>query len=627
MTIIDSETVVVYDYNELKSVLEGNIYNYIYFGADIIMGAAGINVNLSRNNLTIDGTYDDIRHTYTDYPSSSYPQTILLSGGTSNMNVTFKNADVIGRNYYGIICVYDSASFSNVVVNYNNINYTGPQMAFNPYSSLNIIDCEINIQTATSPANEVAETRNVTLGGTVNINSVSTATSIFWFRNVVGGIYPFLNILPNANVSINSNTTYLYYVSSASYINMTFGSNSITNIETATGMGYNNSHQTNTVLIDNNAILNIEQKQQSGSNATWCINGEFKMRSDSSLKMICDYSGTTGNYCIQFFGNSASFNLNNPNSLVLYNRPTNAIYSSSTISYTFNIPQYNRWTSLTVLASAGDIYNIPTYSWYKLENNNNLTVSGNITNTTTITSTNLTSLEESQLPSLLNFLINNTKVLSMGRPSLTINPITNTSTEISGITAADADVRISYESNDYYVQADSNGNYIYIYSTPLEIGTKISFVSNVANSFLYRFRNIEVVFIGDLHIVSATKQVIFSMIPFQTSPTLCNRSNSLKIIVDDSRVNPTVWNLYAFINQELINENGDILNDGIVFVDSFGNMTPLSETAILVYTSDGVTTGEIEIVWPNDEGILLQLNVDPIIVNTTYKTDINWYIE
>ncbi len=627
MTIIDSETVVVYNYNELKTILEGNnTYSLIYFGDNITL-AGGISIYSSKSNITIDGTYDNVRYTYTDYSSSSASQTIYLLG-PSSMNITVQNIDVIGRNYYGIICIYETSNLSNVIVNYININYTGPQMAFNPYSSLNIIDCDITIQTGSSLANEVAETRNITLGGTVTINSASTSTALFWFRYVVGSTYPFFNVLPNSNVTIVGNSSYLYYLSSASYMNMTFGSNSNTNIETARGMGYDNSHRTNNVLIDSGATLNIEQKQQFGLAATWCVIGEFKMNSGASLKMISDYSGATGNYCLQFIGTSASFNLNNPSSIVFYNRPTNAISSSSTIPFTFNISQYNRWTTFTALASAGDIYDIPTYSWYKLENTNNLTVNGNITTSTTIiTSTNLTSAEESELPNLNNFLINNTKVLSMGRPSLAINPITDTSTEISGATSPYADVRISYNSNDYYVQADNLSNYSYTYSIPLPIGTVIYFVSNVANSFLYRFRNVEVVFTGDINIVSATSQVTFSTIPFQTTPTLCNRSSALKVIVNDSRIYPTVWNLYAFINNALINEKGDTLIDGLVFVDEIGNMTVLSTTPTLVYTSDGISTGEIEVNWPNNEGILLQLNINPVVVNTTYKNDINWYIE
>lgn len=296
MTIIDSETVVVYDYNELKEVLEGdNTYNLIYFGADITL-TGGISLRASKPKITIDGTYDNIRYTYTDYNSSVAAQTIYLNS-TSNMNITVQNIDVIGRNYYGIICIFDISSLSNVVVNYTNVNYTGPQMAFNPYSSLNITDCDINIITRTSPANEVAETRNVTLGGNVNIHSVTTGTSVFWFRNVVGGVYPFLNVLPNSNISITSQNRYLYFVSSAAYINMSFGENSVTNIDTATGVGYDDSHQTKNVLIDTGAVLEIEQRQQFGTSSTWCITGEFKMNSGSSLKMISNYTGSASNRC------------------------------------------------------------------------------------------------------------------------------------------------------------------------------------------------------------------------------------------------------------------------------------------------------------------------------------------
>lgn len=599
MTIIDSETVVVYDYNELKTVLEGNnTYNLVYFGADITLDG-GIILNPAKTSLTIDGTYDNVRYTYTDYNSTNYNQTILLTNTPTSMNITVQNIDVIGRNYYGVICVYDATGFSNVVVNYININYTGPQLAFNPYSSLNIINCNIIIQASSaSSANEVAETRNVTLGGTTNINSSATGNSIFWFRNVVGGVYPYLNVMPNANIT------------------------------TATGMGYDNSHLTGKILIDNNAILNIKQNQQFGSAATWCINNELKMNSGSSLKMVSDYTGSTSNYCILFSTTSSALNLNNPKSVVLYNKSASAIYSSSTIPYMLNISQYNRWTAVTPYLSAGDIYDIPTYSWYKLENVNNLVMSGNITSsTTTISSTNLTSAEESQLPNLSNFLINNTRVLSIGRPSLSINPITDLTTDITGVTSPGADVRISYDGNDYYVQADSNGNYIYTYSTPLPIGTEISFVSNVANSFLYRFRTVEVIYAGDLSIVSATNQVIFSTTSFQTTPYLCNRVSPLKVVVNDSRIIPTVWNLYAFINQELTNEKGRVLTDGLVYVDNIDNMTVLSETPTLVYTSDGVTTGEIDVEWPDNEGILLQLNVVPIVKDTVYQTDINWHLE
>ena len=52
-----------------------------------------------------------------------------------------------------------------------------------------------------------------------------------------------------------------------------------------------------------------------------------------------------------------------------------------------------------------------------------------------------------------------------------------------GTTEPNADIKITYDGNDYYVQADNTGEFIYSYSPALPSGTKISFVSNVAGSF------------------------------------------------------------------------------------------------------------------------------------------------
>lgn len=624
MTIIDTETVVVFDYDELKEILEGdNTYNYIYFGDDIAL-AGGIALRASKTDITIDGTYDNVRYTYTDYNSAAASQTIYLNTA-SNMNITVKNLDVIGRNYYGVICVFSSASLSNVVVNYTGVNYTGPQIGFNPYSSLNITDCNITIQPGYTAANEVAETRNVTLAGTVNINSISTTHGMFWFRNAIGGVEPFIRVAPGAEVTITSTTTYLHYGSTT--LNMTFGENSTTNIIIAKSLGITDSYRSNNVLIDNNASVYINQTARDGSHNTWNITGEFRMNSNSSLKMVNNWTGVTGNRCLHFYS-GASINFNNPKSVVLYNKASTAIYGAN-VPFILNISQYNRWTSVAPYDTAGNINDIPTYSWYKLENLNNLAITGTITTTTTnITTNNLTSDELAKLPPLTYFLLNDSNVISMGRPSLTINPITDLSTDISGATTPDADLIISYLGSDHTLTADSNGDFTYPYSPPLSIGTEISFISNLAYSFLYRFRTVEIIYPGDLLIKSATTQVRFSTTPFQFSPTtLCERIGPLSVVVEEGRITPSVWNLYATITHELTNEKGNILTEGLVFVDSIGSMTPLSGTPVLVYTSDGTSTGDITVDWLDNEGILLQLNIVPIVTDTTYRTDINWIIE
>lgn len=64
MTILNDETVAISTLAELKSVIEtNNAVNLIYLDANIEM-TLGITITQTKTNLIIDGTYNDIRHTY-----------------------------------------------------------------------------------------------------------------------------------------------------------------------------------------------------------------------------------------------------------------------------------------------------------------------------------------------------------------------------------------------------------------------------------------------------------------------------------------------------------------------------------------------------------------------------------
>ena len=136
--MINQNTVVVYTSLELKNCLEGNnSYNYIYFGDDITL-ASGIIISSTKSIVTIDGTYNGIRHTYQDMKSTGYGDTI--SARSSNISkVTVKNIDVTGYNYYGIIYVPEDNSLKNVIIEYNNLKYFGPQIPFIQLDYLDIL--------------------------------------------------------------------------------------------------------------------------------------------------------------------------------------------------------------------------------------------------------------------------------------------------------------------------------------------------------------------------------------------------------------------------------------------------------------------------------------------------------
>ena len=64
MQIINDTTVVINNSEELKQVLsEENNYNYVYLGNDITI-TSGFIINNNKNNIIIDGTYNNTKYTY-----------------------------------------------------------------------------------------------------------------------------------------------------------------------------------------------------------------------------------------------------------------------------------------------------------------------------------------------------------------------------------------------------------------------------------------------------------------------------------------------------------------------------------------------------------------------------------
>lgn len=70
------------------------------------------------------------------------------------------------------------------------------------------------------------------------------------------------------------------------------------------------------------------------------------------------------------------------------------------------------------------------------------------------------------------------------------------------------------------------------------------------------------------------------------------------------------------------------MKDALIFIDTDGIKHILSSAKTLVYTGEdnGNETKITNIVWNENEGILLQIN-NSIINNSEYKAYINWTIE
>lgn len=613
MEIINNNTVVVFNSSELKSAIESANYNYIYFGENITL-TSGININTTKTNLTIDGTYNNIRHTYTDMKSTAASNTINVR--INNTNIIVKNMDITSYNYYGIIYVPEGTAYNNVTVEYNNIKYLGPQISFNPSGLTRFIDSNITVQENYSAGNEVAECNKIEIGGNTTIVHNSTASSSFWFRNSD----PYFKILENSNVSFTSTNRELIY--GVNNLEFTISKNSSFSVTTYNGMAYG-TNGTQGTLIDENSSLIIKQTHRNGSYATWYSYGNITLNNNSSLKIINDFDTiTSSNYNI-YFRNNSSFTLNNPKEVVLYNKAANIIYTDKEMSFNFNFKRLNLFNNIININDNISLSTLPTYSWYK-ETEYSI-INGTFTNVkTTINTNNFTEEELESLPNLTNFIFNNKRIMSIGAFSLNINALSDKDTSLTGYTLPYASILISYNDTNSVVESDSNGKFTYTYDTPLDIGTTLIFNAKKQNDLIYQTESITIVHSGEITLESAPSTIKFSLNKIMDNPLLCKRETETIIKVLDTRLNKTKWKLIATIDHNLQNSNNKILEDSLVFKEN-DNITVLSNTDTIVYEPEELN--EItNITWNDDEGILLQIK-EYIEINTIYEATITWKIE
>lgn len=615
MTIIDDNTVVVNTSAELKNVFENNnAYNYIYFGNNINL-TSGIVISSTKTNVVIDGTYENVTYEFTDMKSTGATDTIRVNSAINK--VTVKNMKITGYNYYGVVYVPEEAKYKDVIIEYKNISYLGPQISFHPYGLTRFIDVNIEIQENYAAGNEVAECNKIEIGGESIITHKSTGNSSFWFRNND----PYFKILPNSIVHFTSiNREMIYGVTNLEF---DVGHNSSFYVITKNGMGYG-TFGTGVTSIEENALLNIKQTSRNGSYPTWYSYGSITLNNNSILEIINDYASiTSSNYNIYFNGSNTGFYLNNPEKVILYNKVANVLYTNSTVPFNFNFNRINLFDNVIDVSSDITKDTLPT-SWYKNTLSN---ITGTFTNSkTTITSSDFTESDLTTLPSLDKFIVNNKKIISVGDFVLHINALTDTDTIISGNTINNSSILIEYDNESVGVKVNEDGTYSYTLPNTLPIGTKITFNTKLQNEPIYNTKIIEIVYSGELVIDDATKIVKFVLEPISTNPILCPKENELVINVTDSRIHSSNWKLYVSINHDLSNKD-DVLEKSII-IKKDDEIIVLDQEPKLIYT--GVDNGGVikttNIIFKEDEGILLCIN-NPIKNNMVYSSIISYSIE
>lgn len=620
MTILDDNTIVVTSADELTTAITGsNNYTYIYFGADITL-TSGIGIPLSKNGIVIDGTYEGITYTYTDPNSAVATGCFYFNAYNSTvpeMNITIQNMNVILRNYYGVVAVHESAYAANTTLTYKNLTIEGSQPLFNPFGTTNFIDCVMNIGSA-SLNGEIGEAHIVNISGNTKINHSYTAYHGFSLR---GGNNQGVHILENSNVEITCGRNLLYFAGNGDF---TVGKNATLNVTCPYGFAYSNTNGAQNILFDTDSNIKCIRTSATGG-ATLVFDQTLTINQRANLYI--ETTVTNSNPQIYTDVTGATMNINDPASIILVNNATNLFYFTGTTNLNINTRHINNWTTVP---PAGDINNIPTYHWQK-DNSNIIKLIGTATNTTTsITSTNFTDEEITTLPNIALLQLRTSRTLSMGYlPILNINAIADGAINISGTVGNDYEVKVITPNETLYTAGDSNtGNFIFNLGNPLTEGDNISLTTSDSN-YLYNIKTVTVIYPGDLTLDNVPNTLLFVLTPISTNPLLFPRSDDFKIIVTDSRIESSNWKLYASIDNNLTSDNEYVLTDSLVNVNSNSTIDILSDEPIIVYTGEdnqGITK-ITEIGWPQNEGILLRLENEPLYNSEIYKANITWYLE
>ena len=615
--IIDNNTVVVTTSEELKqAVSEDNSYNYIYLGSDIT-ATSGFVINNNKAKLTIDGTYNNTKYTYTNNLSS---EETVIKASTTNKRIIFKNINIVSSHGYGVVYVPSHPNYSDVVVEYNNINFSGIELSQNYYGTTKIVDSIIEVKDTNSvPAQRVCDSNRIIIDGVSTLTSTSSTNTVFFFNDVIPS---FVKIMSNSKVSV---TTDREFMNGTNRTDLTVGHGAEFLLTTGNGFAKTTTHGARNVLVEEMANFTFIEKGHQRV-PMWNVFGDFVVKEGASVAILNTYMSTpSDNYNIYFKGTNQKFILDNPKYVNIYTKNANVVYTNNPVDFIFKFTRINMWIYALDYTSACTLDDTPAFYWYK-ENNLAKIVGVLNKDNTTITSHNFTDTELNSLSDINSFSFQDRKILTIGLLKVNVHPIINSTNTISGHTVPYANVKIEFDNKSLLVSADENGLFEANINSTISDNTRVKIISCLNSSFTER--NVTIPFLGELTLLKATENIPFSMSSSSTKPIILPKENKTVVTVVDSRINSTNWKLYICYTNPMIEKNGKVLIDSLFFKKFNNEAIALKTNKKLIYESsdNGGNVNISNVTFSTDKGLFLKPSKD-LLEDEDYSTLIVWSVE
>lgn len=615
--IINNNTVVVTNSDELKqAVSEDNGYDYIYLGSDII-ATSGFIINSNKVKVTIDGTYNNVKYTYTNNLSL---EATVIKASTTNKRIILKNMNIVSSHGYGVVYVPSHPNYSNVVVEYNNINFSGIELSQNYYGTTKIIDSLIDAKDTNNVSTQrVCDSNRIIIGGNTIITSSSSTNTVFFFNDVIPS---YIKIVPNSNVSITTNKELM---NGTNRLDLIVGHGSEFLLTTGNGFAITTTHGARNVLIEEMANFTFIEKSHQRV-PMWNVFGDFIVKEGASISVINTYMTTpTDNYNIYFKGTNQKFVLDNPKYVNIYTKNANVVYTNNPVDFAFSFSRINMWIYALDYISACSLDDTPALYWYKETTPAKITGVFN-KDSTTVTSHNFIDTELSSISDINSFSFQGKKILTIGMLKINVHPITDSTNVISGHTIPYAKVKIEYDNKSLTASADENGLFEANVDSAIAENTRVKITSCLNSCFTER--KVTTPFMGELTLLKATENIPFSMKMSSTNPIILPKKNETVVTVVDSRVNSTNWKLYLNYTNPMIESTGKVLIDSLLFKKFNNEEIFLKTTKKLIYESNdnGGVVNVSNITFSTDKGLFLRPSKD-LLEDEDYSTIIVWSVE
>ena len=304
---------------QFKTALQDAKVTHILLKNDIHVEKNGAEISEKKAELVIDGG----GHKITAHSSNSKSDTIQLKKAGTLKNILVQNATIQVKNYFGFISVLESTKMSDVIITFENIEFSGPQLVFAEDSQVILRNGNFKITAGHSGSvDELVEAKHITLAGNINISKDEKGVDeIFRIERKGGGITvasgAVVNISLNQKNQKKTHSGFVHMQASGGYLR--FEADSYFNY---VGTSFFQQHKDlKQLYIGERAKVYIKTTGNfKGTYGIFMVNGIMTVDRNAVLDIIC-LSNSKGDPILEFEGKS-TLTFNSPKEVFLYNSST-----------------------------------------------------------------------------------------------------------------------------------------------------------------------------------------------------------------------------------------------------------------------------------------------------------------